>query len=177
MSDNADKTAEQAASFQKIWLESVSKMMQGAFTFTPDSASPELYRQARSGIFQALARSWDEFLRSPQFLQGTRQWMEAAINFRKLSNDFMARTRREMQATTRDDVDTLMLTVRHMETRLLDRVEQLVDQVRELNARLDRLDAQGTAAPAPVKKSPNGARGAHPAKKPSRKPTQITTVR
>ncbi len=174
MSDNADKTAEQAASFQKIWLESVSKMMQAAFTFTPDSASPELYRQVRGSIFQALARSWDEFLRSPQFLQGTRQWMEAAINFRKLSNDFMARTRREMQATTRDDVDTLMLTVRHMETRLLDRVEQLVDQVRELNA---RLDAQGAAAPAPAKKSPNGARGAQPARKPSRKPTQITTVR
>ncbi len=137
MSDNNfEKAAEQAAAFQKTWTESISKMMQAAFTVAPESPPPEILRQIRAGILQALAGSWDEFMRSPQFLEGMRQWMEQAIAFRKMSNDFMARVRNELQSPSRDDIDTIMLTVRHMESRLLDRVEKLAAQVNELSARL-----------------------------------------
>lgn len=137
MSDNFDKTAEQAAAFQKIWVESMSKIMQTAFTFGPNSPPPDLLRQIRSGIFEALAQSWDEFMRSPQFLESMKQWMDSAINFRKMTNDFMAKVRNEMQAPSRDDIDTVMLNVRHMENRLLDRMEELTNKITELNNRLD----------------------------------------
>jgi hypothetical protein len=137
MSANSETTAEQAAAFQKIWLESLSKMMQAAFTFGPESTPPEVVREIRSGIFQALAKSWEEFMRSPQFLEGMKQWMDSAVTLRKMSNDFMATARSELQATSRDDVDTIMLTVRHMEQRILDRVEGLSVQVNELQRRLD----------------------------------------
>jgi hypothetical protein len=40
--------------------------------------------------------------------------------------------RHELQAPSRDDIDTVMLAVRHMEKRLLDRVEQLSSQVSKL---------------------------------------------
>ena len=75
-------------------------------------------------------------MRSPQFLEGIKQWMDNAINFRKLSNDFMARVRNELQAPSREDIDTVMLSVRHMEKRLLDRVEELSAQIEEINRRL-----------------------------------------
>ena len=39
-----------------------------------------------------------------------------------------------MQGTAREDIDTMMLTVRHMEKRMLDRVEELSTQVDELDA-------------------------------------------
>jgi hypothetical protein len=136
MNDDFEKTADQVAAFQKIWAESISKMMQTAFTMGPNSAPPEVLRQIRSGLFQALAQSWEEFMRSPQFLEGMRQWMETAINFRKMTNDFMARVRNELQAPSRDDIDTIMLSVRHMEQRLLDRVETLTGQLDELHRRL-----------------------------------------
>src|ERR1041384_8370843 len=97
MSDNTDKSAEQMAAFQKIWLDSFAKMGQAAFTFTPDSAPPDLMKQIRGGIFQALARSWEEFLRSPQFLEGTKQWMDQAVAMRKMSNDFLSKARHEIQ--------------------------------------------------------------------------------
>jgi hypothetical protein len=135
-SNNFDKTAEQAAAFQKIWMESMSRIMQAAFTVSPNSPPPEVLHQMRSGIFQALAQTWDEFMRSPQFADGMRQWMESAIAFRKMSNDFMARARNEMQSPSRDDVDTIMLTVRHMEKRLLDRVEELSQEVKQLREKL-----------------------------------------
>lgn len=136
MNDNFEKAAEEAASFQKIWMETMSKMMQAAFTFSPNAPPSDVMRQIRSGIFQALAASWEEFMRSPQFLEGMRQWMENAIAFRRMTNDFMCRVRTEMQAPSRGDIDTLMLTVRHIEKRLLDRVDELSAEVKALNQRL-----------------------------------------
>ena len=132
MSESSENTAEQAAAFQKIWLESISKLLNTAFTFGGDSPPPEILREIRTGVFSALAKSWEEFMRSPQFLDSMKQWMDNAIAFRKMSNDFMATARNEMQATSKDDIDTIMLAVRHMEKRLLDRVEELSTQVHEL---------------------------------------------
>lgn len=135
MSDPAENFTEQAAAFQKIWLESMSKVMRAAFTSPPDSAPPELLRQIRDGILQALAEAWNEFLRSPQFQESMKKWMEQAVAFRKASNDFMAKARKEMQAPTGGDVDAIMLAVRHMETRVLDRLEELEKRVSERSPR------------------------------------------
>src|ERR1041385_5366335 len=149
MSDNFEKTAEQAAAFQKIWMDSMSKIMQTAFTFGSNSPPPDVLKQIRSGIFQALAQSWEEFMRSPQFLESMKQWMDNAINFRKMSNDFMAKVRNEMQAPSRDDIDTVMLTVRHMEKRLLDRMEDLSSRIAELNNRPNGQHTKSSTKPAP----------------------------
>jgi len=140
---------EQAAAFQKIWLDSATKMFQTAFTASSNSPPPEMLKQIRSGIFAALAQSWDEFMRSPQFLDAMKQWMENAISFRKMSNDFLARVRGELQAPSRDDTDTLMLSIRHMEKRLLDRVE-------EIGAELKTLKQEISARPAPARKTTAG---------------------
>jgi hypothetical protein len=152
MNDNFEKTTEQAAAFQKIWMKSMSKVMQTAFTFGSDSPPPDVLRQIRSGIFQALAQSWEEFMRSPQFTESMKQWMDTAINFRKMSNDFMAKVRNEMQAPSRDDIDTVMLTVRHMEKRLLDRMEDLSSRIAELNNRPNGQHTKSSAKPTPAQK-------------------------
>jgi hypothetical protein len=126
---NFEQSATQAAAFQKIWMDSLSKMMQAAFTFNPNGPPPEVLKQMRSGIFQALAQSWDEFLRSPQFLETMKQWMENAISFRKMTNDLMANVRNEMQAPSRDDIGNILLAVRHLEKRVLDRIEVIETQL------------------------------------------------
>ena len=81
-------------------------------------------------------------MRSPQFLESMKQWMDTAINFRKMTNDFMAKVRNEIQAPSRDDIDTVMLTVRHMEKRLLDRVEDLAVRIAQMDSRLNGHAAQ-----------------------------------
>jgi hypothetical protein len=75
-------------------------------------------------------------MRSPQFLEGMRQWMENAVTFRKMTNDFMAKVRNELQAPSRDDIDTVMLNIRHMEKRILDRMDEMCVEVKALNQRL-----------------------------------------
>jgi hypothetical protein len=132
MNDQSHNFAEQGAVFQKIWIETMSKLMQTAFTFSPNSTPPELLREIRDGILKALGESWNEFLRSPQFQQNMKQWMENAVAVREMSNDFMGKVRKEMQAPSRDDIDAIMLNVRHLETRILDRLETLSKEVESL---------------------------------------------
>lgn len=153
--NNAEKTAEQWAAFQRIWGETFSKLMQVGFTFSPESAPPEFMRQMRSGIFQGLAQAWDQFLRSPQFLEGMKQWMDNAMAFRKMTNDFLTKARHETQTTAREDIDSVMLAVRHMETRVLDRVEEIAAQVDELSK---RFEGKGGAGPSSRRKPAAGPR-------------------
>jgi hypothetical protein len=136
MSEPFDKVGQEAAAFQKLCLENFTKALEAVFKFTPDSTPPELLRQIRSGVFDTLARSWDEYLRSPQFLDVMRQWMDNAVSFRKVSTEFLGRVRNEVQAPSRGDIDTVMLAMRHMEKRLLDRLD-------EMSAHLERLDGRG----------------------------------
>ena len=149
MNDQSQNFAEQGAAFQKIWAESMSKLMQTAFTFSPNSTPPELVRELRDGIFRALGETWNEFLRSPQFQQNMKQWMDSAVAFRKTSNDFMAKVRKEMQAPSCDDIDAIQFNLHHLETRLLDRMETLSKQI----AALEQRPGSKPAAPAP-----NGAK-------------------
>jgi hypothetical protein len=153
-SQGTENMTDQVAAFQRIWMETLSKLVQLAVKLPPDSAPPEVLRQMRSGVFQGLAQSWDEFLRSPQFLTGMKQWMDSAIMMRKMSDQFMTRTHHEMQATAREDIDSIMLAVRHMEKRLLDRLEQLEEKVQAM---------------APEKQSSRGNGGGRPQPKGSQK--------
>ena len=116
-----------------MYLENVSKALQSAFKFTPDLASPEVLHQIRSSVLQALAESWEQFMRSPQFLEGMRQWTDNAIAFRSMTNEFLGRVRNEAQAPSRSDIDTVMLAVRHMEKRLLDRLDEVSAQLTASN--------------------------------------------
>jgi hypothetical protein len=160
MSTQAENASDQSAAFQKIWTESITKLMQAASVFTPGSAPPELLRDIRSGILNALAKSWDEFLRSPQFQEAMKQWMDQAIAFRKMSHDLMGKVRKEMQAPSRDDIDAIMLSMRHMETRILDRLETLEKQLNGAQ--------NGFARP------PTSARGKSTRKRPARKSRSIS---
>lgn len=157
--NSGDPAAEQFAAFQKTWTETFARMMQQGFSGAGESAPPEFLRQIRSGILQALAQSWDQFLRSPQFLEGMRQWMDQAMAFRKLSDEFLTRARHETQGMAREDLDQVVLAVQHMEHRLLARMEELTARLDAFEERPGRA-AQGTSpAPAAGAARPTGASG------------------
>jgi hypothetical protein len=133
---------EQWAAFQQIWSDTFNKMLQLGVTFSPESAPPEFVRQMRSSIFQAMAQSWDEFLRSPQFLDGMKQWMESAIAFRQMSNDVLTRAKESMQTVGRTDVDAILQAIRHMEQRLNDRIEEVESKLPQAASAKPRTNGQ-----------------------------------
>ena len=139
MNEEQDGTNHQAGqwmAFQQLWGETFTKMMQLGCTFSPDSAPPDFMRQMRSGIFQGLGQSWEQFLSSPEFMEGMKQSMNSAIALRKMTNDMFSKVRHETHAVSRDDIDAVMLTVRHMETRVLDRIDELAARLEEVTGHL-----------------------------------------
>jgi hypothetical protein len=109
---------------------------------------------------QALGESWNEFMRTPQFQENMKQWMDNALSFRKMSHDFMAKVHNEMQTPSRDDIDVIMQNARHLETRILDRLEELSKQIEGLNHR-----TPPASSPA---REPNGRPGPAQSKKQKR---------
>lgn len=143
------ETAKQTAAFQKIWMESMCKGMQAACTLSPGASPSDVLVKFRTGIFAALTQSWEEFMRSPQFLNSMQKCMEHTVNLRKNTNDLFGKLRNEIQSPSRDDVDTIMVSVRHIEKRLLDRVEDLSAEVHALTKAQNR-----GAAPLAVRTKP-----------------------
>ena len=156
MSDDKQSPFEQAAAFQKIWVESISKTAQAAFSATPESVPPEILKQMRNGIFEALAKSWEEFMRSPQFLEAVKKMMDNAIAFKKLTAEMLTKAHHGMQGAARTDIDAILVAVRHLESRVMDRMD-------ELEKRLERVQKHGGTGPATPR-----TRKTKTARKPSR---------
>jgi hypothetical protein len=166
MNDSFEMAAERVAAFQKMWTETMSKAALAAFTAgTAKAPAPESLRQVRAGILQVLAASWEEFMRSPQFLESMRQSLDNTVRLRQMSNDFLARVRKETQSPSRYDVESLGMMVHHLERRLLDEIEELSAQVTALNQKLDAAgNGRATAARAGRAKSSAPKRRARAAK-------------
>ncbi len=141
---NQSGPAESFAAFQKIWSETFGRMLQVGATFSPENTPPEFMRQMRANLLDALTKSWDEFLRSPQFMESTRQWMENMVALRCMANERLTQMHHDAQAPAREDIDAVLLAVRHMERRVLDRIDDLAAQVAELK----EAKAAGSGKPA-----------------------------
>lgn len=128
-----------AQMWTKLWMDMASKMGQPG-CYEPDASPPEAARQARSSMFQAMSQYFEQMMRSPQMLEMMKQSMDMAFASRKQFNDMLNRMRQETQGTSRQDVNNLMLAMRHMETRVLDRLEELAFRLEEISGRLDDLE-------------------------------------
>src|SRR5262245_24475698 len=131
MSEEQQSPFEQMAAFQKTWMESMSRMAQSAFSGTPESVPPEILKQMRHGLFAALAKSWEQFMRSPQFLEAVKQMMDNAIAFKKLTNEILTSAHHEMQGVARTDIDAVLVAVRQLESRIIERMDELGARLKE----------------------------------------------
>lgn len=138
----------QTLAFLRIWTESFAKLGQAAFAFSPDAVPPEMLRQIRAGIFQALAHSWDEYLRSPQFLESMKETMESGMAMRTFTTEFLSNARRQMGGAGLEEVDGVILAIRELERRVLERLNALGDELAGISRRLTALEtALGGIAP------------------------------
>lgn len=151
MDDSFQKAYEQAAVFQKLWMDGFTRLAQAGFTPPPETAPMDSLRQMRGSIFQALSQSWEDYMRTPHFKEAMKTMLDNAIAYRKMNSDFFTQAHHSVQGTAREDIDNLLAAIRQAESRVLNRVEAIAD-------RLDRLESRMT----------NGA-GGNGGSKPSRK--------
>ncbi len=151
MTNGQNRAVEGFESFSKMWTDFASRMVSAGLAFQPEQAPPEAARALRGASFQALSRYAEEFMRSPQFLEAMKESMDAAMTFRNMMNEFLGRTQFELQGVSRGDVDALTTRLKHMEMRILERLD-------DLSGRLAALEGQAAGGPAPAGAKKRGAR-------------------
>lgn len=159
MDEKSDQAFQQAAAFQRTWMDSFTQMAEVWTRASPGKPPPDVVREMRSGMLKVLADSWEEFMRTPQFMEYMKNSMDGMLTLRKMGADMMTRSRHEAQSPAREDIDGVLLAIRHMERRLLDRIEEVDTGISEIGDRVEKLEGS-VGAPAPE---------ATP-KRPSRKP-------
>jgi len=119
--------------FTKFWTDCASKMTGAGMAPSPAQVSDDAMKQMRRAFFDAWAHHCDEFMRSPAFLDGMKKAMDGALAFREQLNEFMTRALHEGQAPARSDTDSIMLVLRSLEERVLDRLDRLEERVASID--------------------------------------------
>ena len=142
MSDNMDRAFDQAAAFQKLWMDSLANMTSIWSQFSPGSPPTDEMRKMRGGMLKVLAETWDEYMRTPQFMEMMKASLNGAVDLKRMARDGMNRVHEQLENPSKEDIDGVLLAIRHVERRLLDRLEGLDDRVANLDEKIDKVDQQ-----------------------------------
>jgi len=134
-----DEAGRPGDAFTSFWSDFMSKLGMPAGMAAAVPPTADLNEQMKTAFFEALSRYCDEFMRSEQFLTAMRQSMDGALAFRQQLDRFLTSTIRAGQQPAREDTDHLLLVLRSMEERVMDRLE-------DLDRRLGRLEAGRSVA-------------------------------
>jgi predicted nucleic acid-binding Zn-ribbon protein len=97
-------------------------------------------RKMRGGMLKVLADSWDEYMRTPQFMEMMTASLNGALDLKRLARDGMNRVHGQFENPSKEDIDDVLQAIRHGERRLLDRLEGLDDRVAKLDEKIDKFD-------------------------------------
>jgi translation initiation factor 2 alpha subunit (eIF-2alpha) len=119
MSDSIEKSFDQVAAFQKLWLDSFADMASIWSQFSPTSPPSDELRKMRGGMLKVLAETWDEYMRTPQFLQLMKASLSGMLDVKRMARDGLNRVHDQLENTSKQDVDDVLMAVRHVERRIL----------------------------------------------------------
>jgi hypothetical protein len=126
-------TPQSAQRLMGLLFDLATKLTEATLSSTTPQTPPDAFRQIRTAQLNAWGDYFQELMRTPEFLDAVKQWTALNVQFRKQMSDFLGQMQHEFQGASRQDIDQLMLSMRHLERRVVEGVEQLT-------ARLDRLD-------------------------------------
>jgi phosphate uptake regulator len=135
---------EQAQLITNAWMQMAVRMMSVGMTMTPDQPPSESQRQMRDATLSVMGEQTDAYLRSPPFLGMMKQSLDASIAVKRQLNELFTQAQHSVEGVARQDVDTLLLSVSHMERRVLDRIENLCERLETVSRRLDAMESFDT---------------------------------
>jgi hypothetical protein len=140
MSDYINKSFDQVAAFQKLWMDSVANMASVWSQFSPGAPPADEMRKMRGGMLKVLGETWDDYMRTPQFMEMMKASLNGALDLKRMARDGMNRVHEQFENPSKEDLDGVLMAIRHMERRLLDRLDGLAERVVYLDEKIDRVD-------------------------------------
>jgi uncharacterized coiled-coil protein SlyX len=122
-------------------MDSFTEMAGVWSQYSAGSPPVDEMRKMRGGMLKVLAETWDEYMRTPQFMEMMKASLNGALDLRRLAREGMNRVHEQFENPSKQDMDDVLLAIRHVERRLLDRLEGLDDRVANVDERIDNLDA------------------------------------
>lgn len=136
--------------FSRFWVDLFSKMTSAGFSPSPPSQD-ETFRRMRQAFFDSWAKSCDEFLHSPAFLDMMKKSLDSSLAFKQEINEFLTKALHEQQMPARSDTDSIVLVLRSFEDRVLAELERL-------NRRVEKMETGGTGSDAAAEPKVKGGR-------------------
>ena len=119
--------------FGQMWTDFFSRMgTAGAAAMPPmpsSAASNEAVKQMQRVFFDALAKYFDDFMRSEQFLNMMKQTMDRSLAFKQQVDQFLTKLHHGTQSPTTSEMSDIAGILRHIEERLVRRMDALETKV------------------------------------------------
>jgi len=155
MSEDVNKIFEQTAAFQNLWLDSMSRMAGVWSQYSPGSPPPEEINKIRSGVLKVLSETWEEFMRTPQFMEMMKASLNGALDLRRFARDGMHKVHEQFETPDKNDIDGVLLAIRHVERRILDRLDGFEERLAEVKERIGALEKTEKDQPRPADRGPH----------------------
>jgi len=123
--------------FSQVWLDMLGRMGTLFGRITVGDPPPEGARQLRGADFKAMAHQVEEFMRSETFLLGMKEALESGLKFQKQYQTALAEFRHATEGVAATDVDALMRMLHQLESRVLDRLEDMEQRIEDLRQKLE----------------------------------------
>jgi hypothetical protein len=144
---DSQSMADNASFFTRMWMDFATRMMTAGMSFNPFSPPPQAARQARGAYLGAVSDFAEQMMRSPQFLSLMKQGMDTSLGARKQMDEYMTAMRHDTQGTASEDIDALMIDVRHLGSRMSERMDEIEGLIHDLGRRLDGMEGNGRGVP------------------------------
>lgn len=125
----------------KFWSDVMASM--GAGTMPKPPSQEDILKQMRRAFFDAWAAKCEDFMQSDAFLGMMKQSMESTLAFREKTNEFLKSSLGSAQMPSRDDTDSILITLRSLQEKMLDKLDGLSDRVARLETSLERAPTKG----------------------------------
>lgn len=123
------------SSFQKVWMETLSKMGLGGPPAGSGGAEAmnEWGKQMQRAYLDAMAKWSDEYMRSPQFLEQLKSSMEQTLAFRKQMEEFIGKASNQaFSGSLMPGPADVLKAVKDMESRMTSRIAEIAERVAAL---------------------------------------------
>lgn len=143
MEETFENTIKQAAAFQKMWMDSMTGMTRVWSEYSPQNPPPDELKKVRQGVLKVISRTWEDYMRSPEFLDAMRDTMNNSIRWQKWSKDNSRKFHQTMGSASKDDMQGVMVAIQHVERRVLDCLDEMQTQVNKMQAEMDGMQEGG----------------------------------
>jgi hypothetical protein len=127
-------------SFSRMWADMAANAMREWQPWSGgagSTASPDVFRKARTDFLQWWNDWCEQLLRSPAFLDAQKQCLSGNLAVRKQVRANLRQMQRELQLAGREDIDAVVAAVQRSQRRILDRLDETFDRLQSLETKLD----------------------------------------